>query len=467
MPVMERFAPTFILILAIACAAFAQDSSVRKEDGYRGIWYSNQPSNDEYVYKYSGGLGTYCGKHIPLAVYAHEVNKTFFVYGGTKGLDDPKPLLEMVGCYDHNTRTVSRPTLIMEKGTSDAHHNPVLSIDDDGFLWVFCASHGGKDGFIYKSRAPYSIDGFERVLQKEFSYPQPWHLDDSGFVFMFTKYTGGRELYVSASSDGKTWSEDKKIAGFGGHYEVSWKYGKKVGTAFNWHPPVVGLNGRTNLYYMESSDQGKTWTNAAGEVLETPLSDPKNDAIVHDYQADGLLVYMKDLNFDKDGHPVILFNLSKGYESGPDNGMRTLTTARWTGKEWDIRPVVETDHNYDTGPLYIEDDGTWRVIAPTGPGPQAWCTGGEMAMYISRNQGKSWAKVGDLTVNSPRNHTYARRPVNAHPSFYAFWADGDALKPSESMLYFCNKAGNRVTVLPDKMTSDNEKPALKKKTSIP
>ena len=54
-----------------------------KDTGYRGIWYMNQPSNDEYVYKYSGGLGTYCAKHQPFAVYSPEANKTFFCYGGT------------------------------------------------------------------------------------------------------------------------------------------------------------------------------------------------------------------------------------------------------------------------------------------------------------------------------------------------------------------------------------------------
>ena len=49
-----------------------------KENGYRGVWYYNGPSHDEYVYKYSGGLGTYCDKHNPFAVYCREVNKTFF-----------------------------------------------------------------------------------------------------------------------------------------------------------------------------------------------------------------------------------------------------------------------------------------------------------------------------------------------------------------------------------------------------
>ena len=52
--------------------------TLAKTDGYRGIWYFNQPSDDEYRYKYSGGLGTYCAKHIPLAYYAKEVDKTFF-----------------------------------------------------------------------------------------------------------------------------------------------------------------------------------------------------------------------------------------------------------------------------------------------------------------------------------------------------------------------------------------------------
>ena len=48
----------------------------QKDDGYRGIWYKNQPSHDEYVYKYSDGLGTYCAKHQPFAVYAPEVGRT-------------------------------------------------------------------------------------------------------------------------------------------------------------------------------------------------------------------------------------------------------------------------------------------------------------------------------------------------------------------------------------------------------
>ncbi|MHC4431002.1 MAG: hypothetical protein ACYTBS_04110, partial [Planctomycetota bacterium] len=73
-----------VIIPALCANARASDSTLtinKKDTGYRGIWYMNQPSGDEYVYKYSGGLGTYCAKHKPFAVYCDEVKKTFFCYG--------------------------------------------------------------------------------------------------------------------------------------------------------------------------------------------------------------------------------------------------------------------------------------------------------------------------------------------------------------------------------------------------
>jgi hypothetical protein len=64
-----------------------------KYDGYQGIWFTLGQFS-EYGDKYSGGLGTYTAKHVPLAVYSAEVNKKFFVYGGAK--EGKQHLLEMV-----------------------------------------------------------------------------------------------------------------------------------------------------------------------------------------------------------------------------------------------------------------------------------------------------------------------------------------------------------------------------------
>jgi len=434
------------------------DPVLAKADGYRGIWYSNQPQNDEFVYKYSGGLGTYCAKHIPFAVYAPEVRKTFFCYGGTTR--DGKTLLHMVSYYDHAAGTVPRPTILLDKRTDDAHDNPVVALDPKGHLWIFSSAHGtSRPSFISVSREPYSIDAFERVLTTNFSYPQPWHLPGRGFFFLHTRYQGGRRLFQMTSPDGRAWSEPRLLAAIEqGHYQVSWRHGDKVGTAFNFHPQPQGLNWRSNLYYMETEDFGKTWRNAQGDVLDLPLTTPRNPALVHDYQADKLNVYMKDIAFDSQGRPVILYVTSGGWESGPKNDPRTWTTARWTGTAWEIRGSIVSDNNYDTGSLYIESDSLWRIIGPTQPGPQAYNTGGEVALWTSTDQGATWEMKKQLTRNSPLNHTYCRKPVNAHPDFYAFWADGHARKPSESRLHFCDREGKGVWRLPPAMKEDFAQP---------
>lgn len=440
-------------------------------DGYRGIWYSNQPQNNEYVYKYSGGLGTYCAKHRPFAIYAKEADKTFFCYGGTIGKN--RTLLHMVSYYDHKTGTVPRPKFIVDKKTTDAHDNPVISLDDKGHIWIFSSSHGtGTPSYLWVSKKPYEIDEFEQVHTKafatdrfeaNFSYTQPHYVPGEGFVFLMTLYSSGRVLYYSSSPDGRVWTKPRRFAKIDmGHYQVSERRGKKVGTAFNYHPKPKGLNWRTNLYYMQTGDLGKTWASVDGKPLVVPLTEAKNPALVHDYQAEKKNVYMKDITFDADDNPILLYITSGGWEAGPANNPRTWHTARWTGSEWDIHGSIESDNNYDMGSLYVEPDGTWRIIGPTETGPQAFNPGGEVAMWVSKDQGVSWKMAKQLTEKSEFNHTYCRRPLNAHPDFYSLWADGHGRKLSESRLYFTNRAGDHVWRLPVKMEGKFAKPEIVK-----
>lgn len=81
----------------------------------------------------------------------------------------------------------------------------------------------------------------------------------------------------------------------------------------------------------------------------------------------------------------------------------------------------------------------------------------EILTRISKDQGSSWQKTETLTTQSTFNHTYVRRPVQAHPDFWAFWADGHGREPSESRLYFSNKKGE-VFQLPTEMKEDFAKP---------
>jgi hypothetical protein len=404
-------------------------------------------------------MGTYCSSHNPFAIYRKEVNKTFFCYGGSR--KDKNTLLHMVSYYDHATGMVPRPTFLLDKHTDDAHDNPVISMDQQGYIWIFSSSHGtSRPSYISVSKRPYDIDQFERVLTTNFSYTQPWYLDGQGFLFLQTLYRKGRKLHFQTSPDGRTWTEPTLYAAIDmGHYQVSWSNGKKVACAFNYHPSPNGLNWRTNLYYMETSDFGRTWQNAQGETLELPLTEVKNQALVHDYESQGLKVYVQDMNFDAAGRPVVLYTTSLGYESGPKNDPRTWTTAAWNGREWEIRGTIHSDNNYDMGSIYLERDDLWRIIGPTEDGPQVGNTNGEIAMWTSADRGTTWTKVKQMTAGSQYNHGYCRRPINAQPDFYALWADGHGRQVSESRLYFCDRDGN-VRVMPSVMTGDFARPEL-------
>lgn len=443
----------------------------RKDDGYRGIWYFNQKSGDEYVYKYSGGLGTYCAKHQPFAVYCPQVKKTFFCFGGTTA-DSNQRLIHEVSYYDHETGMVPRPTILLDKKTDDAHDNPVISVDAEGYVWIFSTSHGrSRPSYVHRSTKPYSIKTFEQVAatyQRDgqavpltnFSYMQAWHVPGQGFAAFFTRYNdpAQRTSMFMSSPDGIRWSAWQRLAAIDmGHYQISAADDKKCAAVFNFHPDGKGLNWRTNLYYVETSDFGKSWHSIDGRRLSLPLTKANNPARVHDFQSQSLNVYLKDIRLDAEHRPVILFLTSKGYESGPKNNPRTWQVARWAGDKWEIHAVTTSDNNYDTGSLYLEDDGTWRVIGPTATGPQPFNPGGEIAMWTSRDRGRTWNKERQLTAHSDLNHTYARRPVNAHPDFYALWADGHGRQPSPSRLYFCDREG-AVFQLPLKMDGEFARP---------
>ncbi len=466
----------FILIISLILYTGNLLAQNDRANGYKGIWFTLGQFS-AYGDKYSGGLGTYTSSHTPIAIYSKAVNKTFFVYGGTTQKNE-KHLLIMISYFDHKKKVVPRPVIVYDKkGTDDPHDNASLSIDDKGFIWVFVSGRNTvRPGLIFKSSMPYQIDKFDQILSGEMTYPQPWFVKDKGFIYLFTKYTKGRELYWTTFKSGDPIATglrmensdpasrhsqlstlhspfilEQKLAGFGGHYQLSNNRDGKLVTVFNYHPGG-DVNKRTNIYLLQTEDMGKTWKNIHGQIIPTPVINTQSTALVKDYELEGKLVYLNDLNFDKQGNPVILAVISRGFEPGPKGDPREWMIIHWKNGQWNFHKISTSTHNYDMGSLYI-DKNTWQVIGPTEPGPQKYGTGGEIALWESKDEGLTWIKKKQLTQNSIRNHTYVRRPLNAKNDFYAFWADGNTDTFSESMLYYSDRKG-KVWVLPYQMDKD-------------
>ena len=437
------------------------DSSIRQSErisGYRGIWFT-LGSLGQYGAKYSGGLGTYTASHQPMAVYSPASQKTFFTYGGTPAANQ-RALAIMVSYYDHATGKVPKPVILyLDPSVDDPHDNASLQLDTDGYVWVFKSGRGvGRPGIIFRSAEPYSIDAFECVSVQEFTYPQIWHHDRNGFFLLCSKYRMGnskgmeRNLFWQTSSDGRAWSVGQPLAAFGGHYQTSGQWGGKIATFFNWHPNG-NVDERTNVYYAQTTDWGKTWTTADGTPLKLPLDQSKNEALVADFQASGQFIYTCDLNFDIQGNPMLLCISSRSWQPGPKGQPREWMLLHWKRGAWEKHVVTTSDNNYDMGSLMIQDE-EWQIIGPTEKPPQQYGTGGEMALWISRDEGENWTMGKQLTSRSPFNHSYARRPIPASDAFAAFWADGDPRSISPSHLYIFNRQGNRVLRLPYNMDAD-------------
>jgi len=448
-----------------------------KFDGYRGIWWRHPPMTDRYQspsynstdFKYSGPL-SFAWPHTvaPMAIYAEEVNKTFFVFGGDTGPRN-RHLLAMISYYDHEKHLVPKPTVVRDqRGVDDPHDNPSITIDEEGYLWVFIAGRGRhRPGQIFRSREPYSIDSFDLIIEREQTYSQIWQVPGRGFLHLSTLYTDGRELYWETHLEGETWTDEPakdhhKLVGFGGHYQVSRALGNKIGTAFNYHPDG-NVDRRTNLYYLQTEDFGETWTTVDGTPVETPLSDRINPALIHNYESQGKNAYPNQLLFDKDGHPVILHITAFGAAPVLENAPRAWIVTRWTGEEWVDQYVTVSDHAYDEGAFYIHND-RWSLIAPALSGPQAGFNGGEIGLFETTtpydHKNDWWQLRQQVTRNSPFNHGYVRRPHNPVDPFYAIWADANPKENSISRIYFTNSRGDRLYMLPYEMDEEFAEPIL-------
>ena len=445
--------------------------------GYRGIWYGNQPTDPPVFWKYSGGLATYPQQHVPVAIYSPGAKRTYIAFGAVRedrlGADHrPRSGGELagetvcaVGYYDHEAKRFARPVSVVVRDVTDAHENPVLCLDPRGHLLVFCPGHGHRRlSYVFRSRQPHDISAFDLVRTwsegDNFSYPQPWWVEDIGCVLLHTRYDdkGRRRLAVTVSPDGRDWSDWAKPQYLSkmaeGGYQTSWP-GPNVliGTIFDMHPPTKGdypLNRRTNLYYAQTRDGGMNWETAAGEPLNLPLIKPDNPALVLDARAAGELVYIKDVQFDQEGRPVLLYLTSHSAWPAVGDGRHVWWLARFNGQGWSHNRVTKSGHNYDHGSLLLVAEDDWRLLAPTDPGPQTPATGGTMVMHRSADGGKTWRRDRAVLTDPDRCHTYARRPLHAHRDLSWVWAAADAHHPGAVTL-FAADAGGHTTELPRTM----------------
>jgi hypothetical protein len=113
-------------------ASHPSESAVAPGGDFKGMWYCCGTANTlpGHKFVYSGGKATYSAWHRPMAVYAKQVDRTFFVFG-TPGN------CPAISSFDHKTGAFDGPVVLGPNIDGNAHRNPTLLIDEKGLIYVF------------------------------------------------------------------------------------------------------------------------------------------------------------------------------------------------------------------------------------------------------------------------------------------------------------------------------------------
>jgi hypothetical protein len=323
-----------LLLLLIASSLSARTMTDGNELSITGrldqtSWYKLPFWSSNGYPKYSGALGTYTAKHIPIAI--NDGSKDLYVYS-----QNHTGNLDIFVADSLGNKTLVHTTV----GVTDPHDNAVINLIND-YVYIIVAARGSKRiGYIYKSVNKKDISEFELISSGWFAYPQFWSTS-----LLYTKYNefNERELWASGLHCNQKLVEE-------GHYAVSYYDGDWIHMAYNYHTNG-DLDQRQHIFYMKSKD-GCAWYNKDNEALSLPLMGYDLDTLIYDSGSE--FVYMKDIHV-VDGEIKILTVDSTSYL--PDYGTRAAYITDLDGYSTKLANV---SHNYNTGGFV---DG--YVIFPT------------------------------------------------------------------------------------------------------
>lgn len=402
---------------------------------YGGVWYCCGQATllPGKSYVYSGPMATYCAWHRPMAVCAPEVEGTFFVFGDA----DNAPA---IGRYDHRTGRFSTPMVLGSNPDGDAHRNPTLLIDREGYLRVFYGAHGRATRAL-RSKRPYDVATWVSCADiPDTSYPQPWELLP-GEVFVSYRGGGAREgtwwRCRKSLDGGRSWEAPGDLVAF----EGCAIYGVTVAEAgpcprrvhFAWSRLGGGTEEeartkhlwarRYNVYYACSDDGGETWRRSDGTPYALPITEETAEKV---YDCGQRGVWLKDIQLDAGGDPCVLF-----LDAEPGTYESVWKFARLAEGRWRFSDLTVSDHMYDDGGLVILKEDDFRVYAPTRAA-QPHEDGGEIEEWRSSDGGVTWRRARSLTSGSPYSHNNVKVVFNHQRGggdFRVFWSYGDSLFP--------------------------------------
>ncbi|MBN2070142.1 MAG: BNR-4 repeat-containing protein [Candidatus Krumholzibacteriota bacterium] len=404
-----------------------------------GAWYACCELSDWE--QYHGPAATFYTNTRPNAIrYTGLHDRTYFVYGDF-GRD---PAIQY---YDHETKRLSPPVICgRTRIPDDAHGNPSILIDDDGYIYVFFGCHHHPIQMV-RSEFPESIESWSPgpLISEEATYPEPYMLSPGRIILSFRQKTAQDRtaswVYTISEDRGENWTDAGQLIHETGKYIYAiTETGSETPVrsfhiAFN--PFDYGTNLYSNIYYIYSDNDLVTLKHRDGSIAAVPPCGLDACDLVYDSENNSS--HVSDMILDDDNAPYILFNTGPWDKTG-EPGDGEWRVARFDEEIWKSSRLAPCDHLFDRGCLALTDDGAILAYLPIADDGM---DGGEIILYRSDNLGITWQESREITTGSEYSHNYAVRVRGADPEFRALWSYGSSEmtsccwmdKPSELFLH--------------------------------
>lgn len=258
----------------------------------------------------------------------------------------------------------------------DAHGNPSICLDRQGYIHIFFGCHGGRMRHA-RSKEPYEITGWEEQSSPtpRATYPQSMRMAN-GDLYLYYRAGGHMEPWTMrrSSDDGVSWSEGEKIVemrlappdrlaaaycsffpgGDGRSVHAFWVHKDdnaarvRKGQPHPWrelkYPGLHEAVYRYNMYYIRRDADGK-WRTAADEEVPLPISKAEADARCLVFDSGDEFTNIGRPMIDEKNRPYVSFRYGVGdWKKG---GRTTIPWQRryahFAGGSWHVSERIPDD----------------------------------------------------------------------------------------------------------------------------
>ena len=369
----------------------------------------------------------------PQSVYLKE--RLYIVYNG-----DAKPTSNnkgsaypMIITYDPENRSFSKPERLHRKSSSDHHYSPIIWADEKDHLHVLHGCHKTPGTHLISEQPVSNTSSTIKWLKGPriapgLSYPTVYRIHgDKELIYYRTGGHISSWTYRISEDNGQTWiGTENDVTDLDSNGRLDWssyqtklpsrdgKYLHVVYTDYDdnkttpdpkrfFNPRYneeVSNEWKYNLSYVKIDLATHAVSNAAGEVLKTPID--------IDYSRENCQIWDTKwrgagippvISLDENGEPTFLHVLSE------DNlkSHRYYYVRRKKGK-WKQTPICDSNHQWNSSYLARDSKGILHAYVIVGEGylEGGYMNrhgGGRIEEWISQDKGNSWKKNRDLMPN--------------------------------------------------------------------